>query len=361
MYGITETTVHVTYRPLVAADLGRPWPASIGVPIPDLQAYVLDRDLQPRARGRPGRAVRRRRRPGPRLPDRPELDGGALRARPVCRGSPARGSTARGDRWRWLADGSLEYLGRLDPGQGARLPHRAGRDRGCAGQHPTVGRPRWWSGKGLPATPVWRPTWFPGAKPPSDALALVESGEGSVDTSLRGVSKNCPMAWSSSTRTRPKPPSCTGRSLQSSSTSNTASPFLTGPVSSTLSACWPVHPVRDSRLQRRTRVRLRADPACFRDAASEHGRCTAATCSCSPVAWARKPAPPTSVTTRTPRFCLGRYPDVAAAQDRGGLPDHPAAGRARRGRAIPGIARGTAGGAVDNRGASPARCGRSPR
>ncbi|MGX6449802.1 AMP-binding protein, partial [Patulibacter sp. S7RM1-6] len=45
MYGITETTVHVTYRPLTAADAraaapGDPSP--IGVPIPDLTARVLD-------------------------------------------------------------------------------------------------------------------------------------------------------------------------------------------------------------------------------------------------------------------------------------------------------------------------------
>ncbi|HEX2747531.1 MAG TPA: amino acid adenylation domain-containing protein, partial [Verrucomicrobiales bacterium] len=46
MYGITETTVHVTWRPLSAADLDRG--SVIGEPIPDLQLYVLDpRTLQP--------------------------------------------------------------------------------------------------------------------------------------------------------------------------------------------------------------------------------------------------------------------------------------------------------------------------
>ena len=40
MYGITETTVHVTYRPLGARDLQSG--SVIGVPIPDLQLYVLD-------------------------------------------------------------------------------------------------------------------------------------------------------------------------------------------------------------------------------------------------------------------------------------------------------------------------------
>ncbi|MET7800760.1 non-ribosomal peptide synthetase, partial [Streptomyces decoyicus] len=47
MYGITETTVHVTYRPLAedsaTADLG----SVIGVGIPDLRTYVLDAGLRP--------------------------------------------------------------------------------------------------------------------------------------------------------------------------------------------------------------------------------------------------------------------------------------------------------------------------
>jgi amino acid adenylation domain-containing protein len=55
MYGITETTVFVTYRPLGLADLtlssrGSP----IGVPIPDLQVHLLDKDLHAVAAGTPG-------------------------------------------------------------------------------------------------------------------------------------------------------------------------------------------------------------------------------------------------------------------------------------------------------------------
>ncbi|MCQ0025445.1 amino acid adenylation domain-containing protein [Streptomyces somaliensis DSM 40738] len=41
MYGITETTVHVTYRPVTAADCAAPG-SLIGVPIPDLGLYLLD-------------------------------------------------------------------------------------------------------------------------------------------------------------------------------------------------------------------------------------------------------------------------------------------------------------------------------
>ncbi len=46
MYGITETTVHVTYRPISREDLGRHSVSPIGVPIPDLGAFVLDEHLQ---------------------------------------------------------------------------------------------------------------------------------------------------------------------------------------------------------------------------------------------------------------------------------------------------------------------------
>jgi natural product biosynthesis luciferase-like monooxygenase protein/amino acid adenylation domain-containing protein len=46
MYGITETTVHVTYRPVKRAD----WEtgvSSIGAPLEDLQVYVLDEEMNP--------------------------------------------------------------------------------------------------------------------------------------------------------------------------------------------------------------------------------------------------------------------------------------------------------------------------
>jgi non-ribosomal peptide synthetase component F len=49
MYGITETTVHVTYRPISLRDLSRESGSVIGVPIPDLELYVLDENLAQRA------------------------------------------------------------------------------------------------------------------------------------------------------------------------------------------------------------------------------------------------------------------------------------------------------------------------
>ncbi|TVT53851.1 amino acid adenylation domain-containing protein [Amycolatopsis rhizosphaerae] len=47
MYGITETTVHVTHRPLTARDVIPGGGSVIGRPIPDLRVYLLDRRLRP--------------------------------------------------------------------------------------------------------------------------------------------------------------------------------------------------------------------------------------------------------------------------------------------------------------------------
>ncbi|RMO59956.1 Syringopeptin synthetase B, partial [Pseudomonas syringae pv. aptata] len=47
MYGITETTVHVTYYPLKAEDALRVGASPIGKRIPDLQLYLLDAHGEP--------------------------------------------------------------------------------------------------------------------------------------------------------------------------------------------------------------------------------------------------------------------------------------------------------------------------
>ena len=53
MYGITETTVHVTYHALTMAD-ALSQKSVIGTALPDLQTYILDKNLQPQAIGIPG-------------------------------------------------------------------------------------------------------------------------------------------------------------------------------------------------------------------------------------------------------------------------------------------------------------------
>ncbi|HEX7241632.1 MAG TPA: condensation domain-containing protein, partial [Longimicrobiaceae bacterium] len=54
MYGITETTVHVTFRPVTLADAEEGRGSAIGQPLPDLRVYVLDRRAEPVPPGVPG-------------------------------------------------------------------------------------------------------------------------------------------------------------------------------------------------------------------------------------------------------------------------------------------------------------------
>ncbi|MCO8165754.1 amino acid adenylation domain-containing protein, partial [Pseudomonas sp. 21LCFQ010] len=51
MYGITETTVHVTYRPLSRSDVQQALISPIGEAIPDLSWYLLDGQLNPAVPG----------------------------------------------------------------------------------------------------------------------------------------------------------------------------------------------------------------------------------------------------------------------------------------------------------------------
>src|SRR5271169_5331137 len=54
MYGITETTVHVTYFKIDPASVGDETVSLVGVPIPDLQVYILDSHRQLVPVGVPG-------------------------------------------------------------------------------------------------------------------------------------------------------------------------------------------------------------------------------------------------------------------------------------------------------------------
>jgi amino acid adenylation domain-containing protein len=112
MYGITETTVHVTYRPISDADL-RAGVSPIGAPLPDLGLYILDESRRPAPLGVPGELY----------------VGGAGVARGYV-GDPARTADrmvpdpyagvpgARmyrtGDLARRLPSGEVVYLGRID-------------------------------------------------------------------------------------------------------------------------------------------------------------------------------------------------------------------------------------------------------
>ena len=113
MYGITETTVHVTYRLILRADVDAEAGSVIGKPIPDLKLYLLDqyKALVPIGVvgeiyvGGAGLAKGYLRRDG--------LTAERFIADPFSVDPQAK-LFRSGDLARWLPDGNLEYLGRID-------------------------------------------------------------------------------------------------------------------------------------------------------------------------------------------------------------------------------------------------------
>ncbi|WP_266103416.1 non-ribosomal peptide synthetase, partial [Xanthomonas campestris] len=111
MYGITETTVHVTYCPLSPADAQRGDVSPIGRRIPDLRLYVLDRQLQPVPIGVAGELYVGGAGVARGYLNRPELTAERFIVDPFHPGARLYKS---GDLARWRADGTLDYLGRND-------------------------------------------------------------------------------------------------------------------------------------------------------------------------------------------------------------------------------------------------------
>ena len=111
MYGITETTVHVTYRPLSQHDLESG--SVIGEPIPDLQVYVLDTALQLAPIGVPGEMYVG----GAGLAwgylNRPELTRSRFLPNHITGDAEGR-LYKTGDLARLLPGKDIEYLGRID-------------------------------------------------------------------------------------------------------------------------------------------------------------------------------------------------------------------------------------------------------
>ncbi|MDM8557190.1 non-ribosomal peptide synthase/polyketide synthase [Candidatus Parabeggiatoa sp. HSG14] len=110
MYGITETTVHVTYYPLTSKLIHNS--SFIGCPIPDLQVWVLDSHQKLLPIGVPGEmhisgaGVTRG------YLNRPELT--AEKFTEVELFGKKQRFYKTGDLARWLPNGHLEYLGRID-------------------------------------------------------------------------------------------------------------------------------------------------------------------------------------------------------------------------------------------------------
>ncbi|WP_038727507.1 non-ribosomal peptide synthetase [Burkholderia pseudomallei] len=111
MYGITETTVHVTYCALRAEDAMRLGASPIGVRIPDLQLYVLDARREPVPMGVTGELYVGGAGVARGYLNRPELTRERFIDDPFVTGGRL---YKTGDLARWRTDGSLEYLGRND-------------------------------------------------------------------------------------------------------------------------------------------------------------------------------------------------------------------------------------------------------
>ena len=136
MYGITETTVHVTYRPLAARDVASG--SVIGEPIPDLTLHLLDRERRPVPTGVPGELFVGGAGLARGYLRRPDLTAERFLPDPF---SPHPGARLyrTGDLARRLPSGDLEYLGRVDDQvkiRGFRI--ELGEIEAALRQHPAV-------------------------------------------------------------------------------------------------------------------------------------------------------------------------------------------------------------------------------
>jgi acyl-coenzyme A synthetase/AMP-(fatty) acid ligase/aryl carrier-like protein len=137
MYGITETTVHVTCRPLAAGDIDHA-ASLIGEPIADLQLYLLDEHLEPVPPGVPGEIHVGGAGLALGYLNRPGLTAERFVPNPFG-GEPGARLYRSGDLARHGENGDLEYLGRLDQQvkiRGFRI--ETGEIVSCLETHPAV-------------------------------------------------------------------------------------------------------------------------------------------------------------------------------------------------------------------------------
>ena len=111
MYGITETTVHVTWHDVTMAEALQPRGSLIGTALPHLRTHVLDERQQPVAEGEPGELHVAGDGVAWGYLGRPALTASRFVASPFAPGERLYRS---GDLVRQLADGGMEYLGRID-------------------------------------------------------------------------------------------------------------------------------------------------------------------------------------------------------------------------------------------------------
>ncbi|WP_280273044.1 non-ribosomal peptide synthetase, partial [Nocardia wallacei] len=112
MYGITETTVHVTHRALDRSDVSRPNAGGIGAAIPSLRTFLLDNRLRPVPAGVPGEIYVAGAQLARGYLGRPGLTAARFVANPF--GAPGSRLYRSGDLGKHIGDGALDYLGRAD-------------------------------------------------------------------------------------------------------------------------------------------------------------------------------------------------------------------------------------------------------
>ncbi|MED3728337.1 non-ribosomal peptide synthetase [Priestia filamentosa] len=113
MYGITETTVHVTYSPITQDEVCHSSRSNIGKRIQDLEVYVLDACQQPVPIGVEGELYIGGAGLARGYLNRPELTAERFIPHPFSNEPKAR-LYRTGDLARHLPDGSLDYCGRID-------------------------------------------------------------------------------------------------------------------------------------------------------------------------------------------------------------------------------------------------------
>ncbi|OYE04337.1 non-ribosomal peptide synthetase [Nostoc sp. 'Peltigera membranacea cyanobiont' 232] len=113
MYGITETTVHVTYRPIELKDIAENCGSVIGTPIPDLSLYILDEQFEPVPLGVPGEMYVGGIGVSRNYLNQPQITAQRFVPHPFSEKPGAR-LYRTGDLARRLRNGDLEYLGRSD-------------------------------------------------------------------------------------------------------------------------------------------------------------------------------------------------------------------------------------------------------
>ena len=110
MYGITETTVHVTYKEIGWNEIEKDI-SNIGKPIPTLTAYVMGKNFRILPVGVAGELCVGGDGVGRGYLNKPELTAEKFVENPYM---PEERLYRSGDMVRFLADGDMEYLGRID-------------------------------------------------------------------------------------------------------------------------------------------------------------------------------------------------------------------------------------------------------